>query len=46
MEKIKKYEQRIYIKSRVALNQTPVDIHRDLVKIHERNAYEYNTVLT
>lgn len=46
MHKIEKNEQRIYIKSRVALNQTPVAIHADLVKIHGDKAYTYNTVAT
>ena len=46
MQNLLKNEQRVYIKSRVALNQAPVSIHADLVKIHGDSAYKYNTVVT
>lgn len=46
MQKLIKNEQRVYIKSRVALEQAPIAIYNDLVKIHGNNAYKYNTVLT
>lgn len=44
MENSKKFEQRAYIKSRLALNETALAIHADLVKIHGRSAYSYMTV--
>ena len=46
MENIEKNEQRVYIKSHVASNQRPIDIHADLVKIHVDKAYTYNTAAT
>ena len=46
MQNLKKIKKRVYIKSQIVLNQTPIAIHDHLVKIHGSSAYKYNTVLT
>ena len=38
------FVQRAYIQSRLALNEKPIRIHDDLVKIHGENALSYMTV--
>ncbi len=38
------FEQRAYIKMRTALNFSAVDIHTDLVNVHQDSAYAYRTV--
>ena len=38
------YEQRVYIKARTALNQSAIDIHNDLNKIHGESSFAYSTV--
>ena len=39
------FEQRAYIKMRTALNFSAVDIHTDLVNVHQDSAYAYRTVV-
>jgi len=38
------FEQPVYIKMRTALNFSAVDIHTDLVNVHQDSAYAYRTV--
>jgi histone-lysine N-methyltransferase SETMAR len=44
IQKFKKMDQRVYIKMRTTLNESPTAIHAELVKIYGESAYSYITV--